>query len=217
MFPKTQHKFPKAQIFSLAFPSCSNLRNCETCVRTPTFHKEIPHVPFVRLTRIPLRNIKKLRFPQEETPPKEKTGTQKPCHRPFSVFLRIPAPASRDIFCNHQPKIPIAQQRTTRSFCPRPNNHKPTFRTFKTFKYINHLFPNQVTLSSPPQIVVEIIYICHHQQYSTPNIKASLAKMPNTAKRQAKLAYFGYSVKTPNYVLALPMTTKLTSFEVSFF
>ena len=97
-FPKTQHKFFKAQIFSLAFPSCSNLRNCETCVRTPTSHKEIPHVPFVRLTRIPLRNIKKLRFPQEETPPKEKTGTQKPCHRPFSVSLRIPAPASRDIF-----------------------------------------------------------------------------------------------------------------------
>ena len=74
-FPKTQHKFSKAQIFSLVFLSCSNLRNCETCVRTPTSHKEIPHVPFVRLTRIPLRNIKKLRFSQEEAPPKEKNSS----------------------------------------------------------------------------------------------------------------------------------------------
>ena len=97
-FPKTQHKFSKAQIFSLAFPSCSNLRNCETCVTTPTSHKEIPHVPFVRLTRIPLRNIKKLRFSQEEAPPKEKNRNTETLPPPFFCVPKNPCSCEQGYF-----------------------------------------------------------------------------------------------------------------------
>ena len=122
IFPKKQHKFSKAQIFSLAFPSCSNLRNCETCVRTPTSHKEIPHVPFVRLTRIPLRNIKKLRFSQEEAPPKEKknrnTETLPP---PFFCVPKNPCSCEQGyFFATINPKFQSHNNALLGAFAPVP-------------------------------------------------------------------------------------------------
>ena len=162
-FPKTQHKFSKAQIFSLAFPSCSNLRNCETCVRTPTSHKEIPHVPFVRLTRIPLRNIKNLRFSQEEAPPKEKTGTQKSCHRPFSVSLRIPAPASRDIFL-----------------------HKMFSKSSQTYPQYHCFFPHQPPITLRFLLLFSVNVIITSTNNSRNNISLpSSAIQPQQTSRQA--------------------------------
>lgn len=97
-FPKTQHKFSKAQIFSLAFPSAQICETARLVSEHPLPTRKFPMSHLCDSHEFPCETSKNCDFRRKKHRQKKKTGTQKPCHRPFSVSLRIPAPASRDIF-----------------------------------------------------------------------------------------------------------------------